>query len=215
MMPPAYTEMAHSADLLESLKGYVLQVGVCEELCKIAPAIFYVLWKKRRGEPVPPRAVVVIAVFSAIGFSAAENVDYARKAVSHATLCAKKTNPEIVIAGIKGAMVNYLFRSLVLVFLHAVFSGIFGCFLAIGAHTRRLWPVLFLLGLAASAGLHGLYDWTVDRSMLAAATVVWLSFVLFYALSARPRIVLGEHALQMETGEEMKNGAVGRPAVLE
>lgn len=195
ILPPFYTRMAQSADLLVSLSGYVFHVGVCEELCKIAPAVFYVLWKKWRGERVSPRNVIIIAMFSAIGFSATENVGYAHKAVLHASECAKKTSQEILVAGVKSAMVNYLFRSLALVFLHAVLSGIFGCFLAISVHMRRLWPVLFILGLAASAGLHGIYDWLVDRSLLAAATLVWLSFVLFYALIARPRTVPSGDAL--------------------
>lgn len=195
LLPPVYMRMTQSADLLVSLSGFVIQVGACEELCKIAPALVYVLWQKGRGRPVHSRTVIVLAVFSAIGFSADENVDYARRAVLHATECAKHANPDVLVTGVKGAMVSYLFRSLALVFLHAVLSGIFACFLAIGAHTRRLWPVLFVFGLAASAGLHGVYDWMVARSLLGAAIVVWLTFVLFYTLAARPQIFATEEVL--------------------
>ena len=58
--------------------------------------------------------------------------------------------------------------------------------------------MLFLLGLAVSAGLHGLYDWTVNRSLLAAASIVWMSFLIFYALCARPRIVSISDGLQFQ-----------------
>jgi RsiW-degrading membrane proteinase PrsW (M82 family) len=207
MLPPGYMRMAHSADLMVSLSGFVLQVGVCEELCKIAPALFYVFWKKGRSEPVPPRNVVIIAVFSAIGFSAVENVDYALRVVLYASDCVKNGGREIAVVGVKRAMVNYLFRSLVCMFLHAVLSGIFGCFLAISLHIRRFWFLWFIMGLALSAALHGLYDWLVGRSFLAAATTVWLSFVLFYSLCARPRTVSNEVAPENDEKVESTRSA--------
>ena len=72
-------------------------------------------------------------------------------------------------------------------FLHACFSGIFGYFIALAATHRRHRFVFFLVGLALSSLLHGLYDTFVGESALLGVAVQVGSFFLLmtYILKAR------------------------------
>ena len=83
-------------------------------------------------------------------------------------------------------MLNYMVRAVSLAFSHSVLSGIFGCFVVLAAYSRRFWPILFLVGLGLSAGLHGTYDWLCDKNMALAALTNAVAFVIFYTLVMRP-----------------------------
>ncbi|MCA9007857.1 MAG: DUF4339 domain-containing protein, partial [Planctomycetaceae bacterium] len=65
VLPEAYISMASSKSGLTSLLGFIFQVGVCEELIKIIPVLAYLLWKRKKADPI---AAVLIGIFSGLGF---------------------------------------------------------------------------------------------------------------------------------------------------
>jgi hypothetical protein len=75
LMPSFYLKLAHSDNKWGALFGFVFQVGLWEELCKILPVVIYVKWQLRKGRTIDPMTVVVVGVFSGLGFAAFENVD--------------------------------------------------------------------------------------------------------------------------------------------
>ena len=85
-MPQELKVLKESASSLVALSGWVVEVGVCEEICKALPAFFYIRWKSLRKEEIDPRSLVIIAVFSAVGFAATENVGYAFKVASQVSV---------------------------------------------------------------------------------------------------------------------------------
>ena len=77
LFPSAYLKMPESENALISLLGMVFQVGLWEELTKIVPVIVYVFWLKRKKAPIVPQSVILVGVFSGLGFAAFENMHYA------------------------------------------------------------------------------------------------------------------------------------------
>ena len=78
-----YMEKAHSSNTLINLFGFVIKIGILEELCKIAPVIAYIVWKRSKARPL---TIVLIGVFSGLGFSAFENLEYAQLQVNRSAL---------------------------------------------------------------------------------------------------------------------------------
>jgi RsiW-degrading membrane proteinase PrsW (M82 family) len=152
----------------KGLVYFVLKVGCLEELWKIVPTVFYVLRNSNFQLQISPLTVVVIAVFSGLGFAAAENVGYSQ-------LSFWRYVPE-------AAADNAILRSVSLVFLHGVLSGIVGCFLAISVARKRPWHIYLIVGLVFAGVLHGIYDFFCLTSYPVAVGTVILSFLLFYTL---------------------------------
>lgn len=184
ILPEAYLALPNSESGMVSLFGFIVQVGVCEELCKATPVLAYLIWKGRNAEPL---TAVLVGVFSGLGFAAFENMFYAERAISDSVNLGYQYGLEGQAAGTQAAMVNVMLRSLSLVFCHAVWAGILAYFLAVAALGRRRWGALFLIGWAVSALLHGVYDWLAGMQPTIAALVVALSFVLFYAYMGKLR----------------------------
>lgn len=178
VLPRAYTAMAHSGSGVMSLLGYVLQVGVCEELTKLIPVLAYLGWKRKQASPLN---AVLIGVFSGLGFAAFENMSYGESAIFRSVVLAERAGLRGAAAGTQMAMVNVLLRSLSLVFCHAVWSGIFAYFVVAGFASGKRFLAMTLIGLAVSSVLHGAYDWLTGVQMTAATFVVVMSFVMFYA----------------------------------
>jgi RsiW-degrading membrane proteinase PrsW (M82 family) len=178
VFPAAYLKLSESETGFVRLLGFVFQVGVCEELCKAAPVIVYLFWK--RGQAVASTAIL-IGVFSGLGFAAFENMDYGDKSTVKSFLLAREYGAEGLVSGVRSAMINVMLRSVSLVFCHAVWSGIMAYFLAMGSITGRRRGALFLVGLLTASVLHGLYDWLCSVQATFAAGVAAASFMLFYA----------------------------------
>jgi len=172
---------------LSALAKYVLIVGISEEFCKVIPALAYVVWKRRSAHPM---TVILIGVFSGLGFAAFENLMYGQLAILGTLLATEARGAAGLVEGVQVAMVMPMLRSLSLVFCHAVWAGIFAYFLAVATVTGRRWGAMFLVGLLLTAVLHGVYDWLCSIQPTMAALTAGISFVLFYGYVAKIRAAI-------------------------
>ena len=170
-----------------SLLRFILVVGSCEELCKLVPPIAYLLWKRTAARPT---TVVLLGVFSGLGFAAFENVTYSLMAVDQTAAATKAGGIPGFEAGVLTAQVMAMVRSLSLVFCHAVWAGMFSYFLARASLSNRRWGALFIVGLCVSASLHGTYDWFAQVQPSVSAIIAAASFMLFYAYVAKLRTAI-------------------------
>ena len=187
VLPAGYNSLPESENLILGLVGSVLHTGVTEELCKILPVLILIFWK---GSEVKPLDIVLIGVFSGLGFAAFENVDYASRSVGRTFALTGNYGAEGLAEGVKGAMVNVLLRSLSLIFAHAVWSGIFAYFVAMAVTTQKRMIALFLVGLATAATLHGVYNGSSRIQPMLPAALILGSFVLFYCYLTRLRLAI-------------------------
>ncbi|MDR3232270.1 MAG: PrsW family intramembrane metalloprotease [Planctomycetaceae bacterium] len=190
-------------NFIVQLFGYVFQVGLCEELCKIVPVLLYVAWKRKKTSPM---MMFLIGVFSGLGFAAFENVGYAYNDMgkgienfqeSVKQLLNAQSEEQAVQAIQEGSistalimlsgMITTLLRSLSLVFAHSVWTGIFSYYLFCAMSGGKRWAVFAVLGLAVPAVLHGVYDWLCGLEPGFAALIVGGSFVLFFGYLSKIR----------------------------
>jgi RsiW-degrading membrane proteinase PrsW (M82 family) len=148
--------------------GYTWIVGLCEEMCKALPLLWYI----RRRERPTWQGACLWGMASGVGFGVAEGITYSSG----------------VYNGI-AEVGQYVVRFISCVALHAVWSAsvgltIFHCRRVVrrasgavlhGAvfHWQELiWPVLRVLGVAMV--LHGLYDALLTHGLIAPALLVAL-----------------------------------------
>jgi RsiW-degrading membrane proteinase PrsW (M82 family) len=55
--------------------GFIVVIGVFEELAKFAPVACYLLWKRSAANPM---TIILVGVFSGLGFAAFENLVYSQ-----------------------------------------------------------------------------------------------------------------------------------------
>lgn len=141
--------------------GYILGVGVTEELVKMTPLLLLV---QRTREPLLTQTLVFYGLMSGIAFGVFEGVLY-------------QTEVNIQ-ADYTTAFILNIARLTCLPFLHAVWCGICGYFVAAAHLYPRYRNALWTLALAIPAILHGLYDAfasvTYVASLVVAATSVLL-----------------------------------------
>lgn len=131
------TDKPFPVDLL----GYVFGVGLTEESVKCLPLV-YLAWKAR--EPLVPQTLVFYGLISGIAFGVYEGVEYQIQVNSEADY----------------TTAHYLniLRLTSLPFIHAMWCGIAGYFLAFAKLYPRYRQSLYILMLAVPMLLHGLYD---------------------------------------------------------
>jgi RsiW-degrading membrane proteinase PrsW (M82 family) len=161
-----------------SFLGFTFGVGLCEELTKALPIIFYV----RAGNRLDWRGACMWGLASGIGFGIAEGIMYSSE--HYNGFC---------VASI------YLVRFVSCVGLHAIW----GASAAIMVWRRREWlqsdsergelAVSLLYILAVPMVLHGLYDTMLKKDMqgmallVAVASFVWLSVLYEWTHAIVPR----------------------------
>jgi protease PrsW len=150
--------------IIARLIGYILGVGVLEEFIKAIP-LYYLI--KNAKEPIIPQTLVFYGLMSGIGFGVFEGVQYQLT-----------TNTKL---DYNEAFFMNIARLTSLPFLHAVWCGISGYFIAFG----NLFPLnrkgLFLLSIAIPAILHGAYDvfgWSIIGLIITVISVLLLVFYL-------------------------------------
>lgn len=121
--------------------GFVLGVGLTEELVKMLPLLFLV---RRAREPWLPQTLVYYGLMSGIAFGVFEGVQY------QTTVNAQ--------ADYTTAFFLNIARLTSLPFLHALWGGICGYFVGFANLYPRYKKSLYVLALAIPAVLHGLYD---------------------------------------------------------
>ena len=181
-IPPDLTGWLVTRDfVLFQLAGYVLGVGVREEMTKALPLLVLAMFSSRMKNPLTG---LVLGFMSGIGFAVAENVLYVYKTVSHAVSLTQESGH---FANLVVPVYNNVIRMAMGPFVHGCLSGIFGYFIALGTVDARRRFFLLLAGLGVAASLHGLYDTVVYYSPLAALCVQALTYMLLmtYILKAR------------------------------
>lgn len=121
--------------------GYILGVGVTEELAKAIP-LFIIC--KRAKEPLIPQTMVYYGLMSGIAFGVFEGVQYQMG-----------VNAELEYTA---SFFMNIARLTSLPFLHAVWCGIAGYFIAYANLYPKYRTSLYFLAIAIPAVLHGLYD---------------------------------------------------------
>jgi RsiW-degrading membrane proteinase PrsW (M82 family) len=203
-LPSFYYNMSNSENNpLIRLFGFIFQVGFCEELCKIMPAVFYLIWKRKKASPM---MMILISVFSGLGFAAFENAGYALLHMVTGAENIQQTIGSILTAQSEeqavqelqagslmaagqtlNAMTSVMLRSMSLVFAHAIWSGIFAYYIICAVTSGKRWAVFCCLGLAVPMVLHGVYDWLCALEPGFAALIIGGSFILFYGDIAKIR----------------------------
>ncbi len=154
-----------STSLLKVWTGFILAVGVPEELCKMA--VLLILF--RRHDAWPRRAMLFYGLMAGLGFGIYEGVRYQFN-----------LNPFYAQTAEGYYLLNVL-RLTSLPFLHAVWTGIAGHFLGFAFRYPERRRILLTAALLLPAVLHGTYN-TFSRSffgvLIAAFAVLALSIYM-------------------------------------
>lgn len=191
-LPDFYMQLRLSPNLIVMTIGSIVVTGFTEEFCKIVPVLVYIAWRRQNANPL---TIVLVGVFSGLGFAAFENMAYADRSVETSTDLTKMFGAEGLKFGVQNAMINVMLRSMSLVFAHAIFSGTFSYFLAVAAFTRRRIVALAMVGLLVSSTLHGSYNALFMIQTTAPAVIILCGFVLFYSYLTRLRLLVASESV--------------------
>lgn len=141
--------------------GFILGVGVTEEFAKMVPLIYLI---RKTKEPLIPQTLVYYGLMSGIAFGVFEGVQYQTSV---------NINAEYTTA-----FVLNIARLTSLPFLHAIWAGIAGYFIASANLYPRYRKSLYTLALAIPAVLHGLYDTFADVTYMVSLLIAVVSVLL-------------------------------------
>lgn len=136
-----FYSLTESTIWLARLVGYTFGVGFCEELVKAIP-LFIIL--SRAKEPMIPQTMVFYGLISGIAFGVFEGVQY------QTTI-----NTQL---GYSDAFFMNISRLTSLPFLHAIWAGTAGYFIAFAGLYPKYRISLFFLAIFIPAVIHGMYD---------------------------------------------------------
>ena len=157
-------QMTESSSFVGRVIGYVLGVGLTEEIIKSVPLFFFL---RKAKEPILPQTLVYYGLISGLGFGLLEGVLYQTR-----------TNINLEY---NAAFFMNIARLTTLPFLHAIWTGTAAYFISFAYLYPRNRQGLFLLAIAVPAVLHGLYDvfgWNLLGLFIMVASV----FLLIYYL---------------------------------
>ena len=149
-----------STSLILRLIGFIFGVGFLEEAVKAIPLLFIL---QRAKEPYIPQSLVFYGLMSGIAFGVFEGVQYQMT-----------VNTELDYAN---AFFMNVARLTSLPFLHAVWAGTAGYFLAFANLYPKYRLSLYFLAIFIPATIHGLYDvlgWSIPGLLLTLFSVVLL-----------------------------------------
>lgn len=137
-----------SDGFLSNSLGFVLGVGVTEELVKAVPLI---LIANRSKTPLVPQTMVFYGVMCGIGFGVYEGVEYQME-----------VNRQL---DYNSSFFMNIARLTSLPFFHSMCSGLAGYFISFAVLKPRYRQFLYFMAIALPAVMHGLYD-TFANSIL-------------------------------------------------
>ena len=161
-----------SSNILGQLLGFILGVGVLEEICKGIPVYLFLYKQDKLTEPLSP---AFYGAMSGLGFAIAEGAHYSLIYASN------------VLGGkidITGHVLLTTVRFISLPLIHAIWAGIVGYFIGLAAiNPSRKNPIIFI-GIVIAAVLHGLYN-TFTSSLIGLGILAFsiLLFVTYLRLS--------------------------------
>lgn len=141
--------------------GFICGVGLSEEFIKMIPLLLLV---RNAKEPLLPQTLVFYGLMSGIAFGVFEGVQYQTTVNIHADYTT--------------AFLLNISRLTSLPFLHAVWCGICGYFVAYANLYPRYRKSLYVLSLAIPATLHGLYDTFAGSLYIVSLLVAFASVIL-------------------------------------
>ena len=140
--------------------GFILGVGLTEELAKLIPLLFI---SSKSKQPLIPQTLVYYGLMSGIAFGVYEGVHYQLSVNSTLEYSA--------------SFFHNIARLTSLPFMHAIWCGIAGYFVAFAKLYPKYRLSLYVLALFVPALLHGLYDTLVGTNVLFAFIGVAISFI--------------------------------------
>ncbi len=165
--------------------GFVLGVGVLEELCKALPVYLFLLRPAKLSEPLTS---AFYGVMSGLGFAINEGALYSLR-VYAPSLITNLVEGEID-RGFGSYVLSNTIRFVSLPLNHAIWAGIVGYFLGLAAiNPSRKAPIIFI-GVAISAVLHGFHDTFSDNLLCLAIDA--FSILLFVAYLRRSKWMVEE-----------------------
>ncbi|MDR3219138.1 MAG: PrsW family intramembrane metalloprotease [Dysgonamonadaceae bacterium] len=149
-----------SGNIFLRVIGYIFGVGVLEETAKVLPLLLII---KRAKEPYIPQSMLFYGLMSGIAFGVFEGVQYQMT-----------VNVELDYAN---AFFMNVARLTCLPFLHAIWAGIAGYFIAFANLYPKYRLSLYFLAIFVPAVIHGLYDvlgWSIPGLLLTVISVILL-----------------------------------------
>lgn len=156
--------LTESNSILGRFIGFIFGVGFTEELIKALPLIYFVRTAK---EPLIPQTLVYYGLISGIGFGVLEGVIY--QTTSNTQL------------GYNQAFFMNIARLTSLPFLHAIWAGIAGYFIAFANLFPKSRKALYILSISIPALLHGFYD-VLGWGLLGLSSTLFSVILLMYYL---------------------------------
>lgn len=136
--------------LISRLIFFILGVGLSEELIKAIPLFFLIA---RAKEPLIPRTLVFYGLISGLAFGVEEGVQYQLSVNENLDY--------------QYSFFANIARLTYLPFIHAVFSGIAGYYIAFGNLYPKYKKSLYALAIIIPMTLHGLYDVFSQNNLIA------------------------------------------------
>ena len=166
------------SSLILNMLGFVLGVGVLEEVCKGLSVYIFLLHPGKLSDPL---TAAFYGAISGLGFAIAEGPIYS----------------DLYAWGLKEGALDYgsfllvnTLRFVSLPLFHAIWSGIVGYFLGLAAINPSRERSIIFIGVAIAAILHGLYN-TFDSNLLGLG-ILMFSILLFVAYLRRSRQLVNE-----------------------
>lgn len=160
-IPTAFIELALIKDLdlagldpiIYIVVKYIFIIGLTEELLKYIVVRYGILKNSCMDEPID---IPLYMIISALGFATLENI-------------LVFSNPELINMA-NGPIYLSLIRFIGATFLHALCSGLIGCFIAFSFYVLRFRWILVSIGFILSVFLHGIFDFYIELSIMDIAT---------------------------------------------
>lgn len=206
--------------------AFVLGVGVCEEVCKALPLIFF-----GRSKPTlfTPHNAIYLGIMSGLGFALAEVVQYsiqywqgsAEISAMLVTACLDKSrtwyggiNAESFAENLQNVMPHlfeYYGRTIIvqvvrfmsLPLLQAVWVGVVGYFIGLSLLRKRAQWVFIAVGIGLMAVVHGLYD--VFSSNLIGFAIALGSVLVLMSYLSEEETITAKVRLAEEQNVEQSN----------
>jgi RsiW-degrading membrane proteinase PrsW (M82 family) len=176
---PPFRSLYHAIDsgLLFRLVGFILGVGVLEEMCKALPVYLLISYKKLRD----PLSTAFYGSMSGLGFAIAEGVAYSFRYASGLSRGQLDLGSYVAANTIR-------FVSLPL--FHAILAGIVGYFIGLTIINPSRRNALCFVGVLIAAILHGLYN--TFAGGLPGLVIVGFAILLFVAYLRRSQQIVTE-----------------------
>lgn len=179
---------AIGAGWIQRILGFVLGVGVLEEVCKAMPVYLFLLRSNQRRDPLTS---AFYGSMSGLGFAIAEGATYSlvyRLGLAQGDL------------GLGSYMIVNTVRYVSLPLFHAMLAGIVGYFIGLAAINPSRQGAIIFIGVSIAATLHGLYN-SFAGSVLG-LLIIGFSILLFVTYLRRSQQMVNEMQ-KAELGDSM------------